>query len=431
MSWGKGLDEILTTIDSAIFNLTYDPQGRRNIAPEGIDVILAWAGNDVYGEWGYLGFTWHNKQKWVKGFDELQCQAATWAPEQKAKVEEAIEKLKILANMPYVKSVTLVSGKSMGTAFALPNAYDNVMQSQAEALAEAGVVLVDPFPLHNLTDRYDTFHMEATAQNLSNTTRRYYALMSGILHDRQNWKASMEIAANSWKIISNLHFRKGNRQEDFNVPPITDLILPHDLVFGAEPPLARHPDEEIVIEAPILQHGVLHWEQLDPVNFDNEFMQNTAQEVTETDRIFLNPDLDAEVTITLEPTHTVQQTVTEILGDVDGRLSEDRALEKLNNEELEAIRFLEPEDPTTVDITEIFFTEPTAKSAPKPKSKPMPKRPPIPPRGRGTSRSPAASPGESVGRIDRRTLMEFGLARATSQTRATICLTRHWRRWGA
>ena len=192
----------------------------------------------------------------MKGFEALQRQAATWAPKQKAKVEEVIIKVKMLANMPIVKTVTLLSGKSTGTAFALPEAYDNAMQSHAEALAEVGVVLVDPFSVHNLTDRYryDNLHMEATAQNLSGTTCWYYALMSGILHDQQIRKASMEIAANSWKIIFDPHFRKGNRQEDFSVPPITDLILPHDLVFGAEPRFARHPDEEIAIEAPILQH---------------------------------------------------------------------------------------------------------------------------------------------------------------------------------
>ena len=254
-------------------------------------------------------------------------------------------------------------------------------------------------PLHNLTDRYDNFHMEATAQNMSGTTRWYYALMSGILHDRQIPRASMEIAANSRKIICDLHFRKGNQQEGYNVPPITDLILCSDVVFGVEPPLARHPDEEIVIDTPITQHEPLHWEQLDPEDFDSEFMRTMAQEITETDRVFLNPDLDAEVTITVEPTDTVQQTVTEIDGDVDGRLSEDRAIEKLNKEELEAIRFIDSKDLATLDIAEIF-TEPTAKSAPKPKSKPMPRRPPTPPRGRGTSRSPAASPRGSVGRVD-------------------------------
>ena len=58
----------------------------------------------------------------------------------------------------------------MCTSFSLPDAYDNAMQSHAEALAEAGVILVDPFPLNNLTDRYDNFHMEATAQNMSGTT---------------------------------------------------------------------------------------------------------------------------------------------------------------------------------------------------------------------------------------------------------------------
>ena len=204
----------------------------------------------------------------------------------------------------------------------------------------------------------------------------------------------MEVAANSRQIIFDLHFRKGNQQEGYNVPPITDLILPSDVVWGGEPPLARHPDEEIVINTPITQHEPLPWEQLDPEDFDSEFMRTMAQEITETDRVFLNPDLDAEVTITVEPTDAVQQTVTEILGDVDGRLSEDRAIEKLNKEDLEAIRFIDTEDLTTLDIAEIF-TEPTAKSAPKPKSKP-----PTPPRGRGTSRSPAASPRGSVGRVD-------------------------------
>ena len=76
-------------------------------------------------------------------------------------------------------------------------------------------------------------------------------------------------------------------------------------------------------------------------DFDNEFMRTMAQEITETDRVFLNPDLDAEVTITVEPTDTVQQTMTEILGDVDGHLSKDRAIEKLNKEDLEAIRFID------------------------------------------------------------------------------------------
>ena len=123
---------------------------------------------------------------------------------------------------------------------------------EAEALAEAGVVLIDPLPLHNMTDRYDNFHMEATAQNLSSTTRWYLALMSGILRDCQIRKASMEIVANSRKIFFDLHF------EGFNVLPITDVLLPTCVTLGVEPLLARHPDEEIVIEAPIVSPGPLH-----------------------------------------------------------------------------------------------------------------------------------------------------------------------------
>ena len=176
MSWSKGWDEILETVDSVLFELTYDPNGRQ-IIPEGIDIILAWAGNDVYGEWGYLGFTW-NKQKWLKGFEELQRQAARWAPKLQAKVEEAVEKLKILASLPHVKSMA-PSRESQWERLSRCRtrmAYDIAMQSHAEALAKAGVIL---------TDRHDHFHMEATAQNLSNTTRWYLALMSGIMTANQ------------------------------------------------------------------------------------------------------------------------------------------------------------------------------------------------------------------------------------------------------
>ena len=143
------------------------------------------------------------------------------------------------------------------------------------------------------------------------------------------------------------------------------------------------------------------------------------------DCVFLNPDLDAEVTIMVEPTDTVQQTVTEILGDVDGRLSEHRANEKLNEEELEAIRFLEPKNPATIDIAEIF-TEPTAKSAPRPKSKPMPKRPPTRPRGRGSSRSLRPLQAEASD-----ALTTPRTSTATFQTLVCSYRTRPWKHWGA
>ena len=176
------------------------------------------------------------------------------------------------------------------------------MQSHAEALARAGIILVDPFPLHNLPDRYDNFHMEATAQNMAATTRWYLSLMSGILRDRQIRKASAELAENSRCIVFALHFRnvQTQAQSGFDVPAITDFIMPHNMVPQSEPHLARHPDEEIIIVAPILQQEPLHWEQLDPEDFDREFMNDVAQEVTEVDRVFLDPDFDAEVTVTVE-----------------------------------------------------------------------------------------------------------------------------------
>ena len=39
MSWGKALDEIVKTVDSAIFDLTFDPQGR-NFARKGSTLFL-------------------------------------------------------------------------------------------------------------------------------------------------------------------------------------------------------------------------------------------------------------------------------------------------------------------------------------------------------------------------------------------------------
>ena len=146
-------------------------------------------------------------------------------------------------------------------------------------------------------------------------------------------------------------------------------------------------------------------------------MQKTQEVIT--DSVFLNPDLDAEVTITLEPTDTVQQTVTEILGDVDSRLLEDSALEKLNNKELGTISFLEPEDPSP------------RSSRSRPPSL-RPRRSPSPCPSVHQRRPEAEAPRGSVGRLTTpRTSIEFGWPTATSQTRSTSCRTIHWRRWGA
>ena len=204
------------------------------------------------------------------------------------------------------------------------------MQSHAKALAQAGIILVDSLPLHNFTGRYDNNNGGDDPEHVSNGPERHpqrEADPTSLLG------AGRELPTHYvWVSLSGWQAQTG-----FDVPAITDLILPHDMVPQSEPPLARRPDEEIIIEAPILQQESLHLEQLDPEDFDREFMNDVAQEVTQVDHVFLDPDLDAEVTVTVEPTDTVLQTV---LADVDGRLSEDRALEKLEAEKLIIPRML-------------------------------------------------------------------------------------------
>ena len=53
MLWGKGLHEIANVIEELI---TDSPDIKY---PDGLDIIVSWAGNDVYGPYGYLGYTWH------------------------------------------------------------------------------------------------------------------------------------------------------------------------------------------------------------------------------------------------------------------------------------------------------------------------------------------------------------------------------------
>ena len=48
MEWGKGLDTVVDTMAAKVYS---DPPG-------GVELICQWSANDVYGNFGYMEYTW-------------------------------------------------------------------------------------------------------------------------------------------------------------------------------------------------------------------------------------------------------------------------------------------------------------------------------------------------------------------------------------
>ena len=83
MEWGKGLDRIIDVIET---NLASAPL-------EGVELIVSWAGNDVYGNYGYLGYTWHLTSQWVKRPQTELDQIEHWPAKQRLMVEKSVDRL--------------------------------------------------------------------------------------------------------------------------------------------------------------------------------------------------------------------------------------------------------------------------------------------------------------------------------------------------
>ncbi|CAE7353670.1 unnamed protein product [Symbiodinium natans] len=243
MKWGYHLDQL---IDEALKHLNE----ARDHHPEGAatHIIFGWSGNDVWGQHGYHGYTWHLQSKFTKRTAEELEQIDTWPAKQKLRVDRACERACKLLHRTDVSGVSFLMG----------------------------CTIIDPVELYEQTSRPDGFHADASDQNLQSTLRWHAAMLRGILTDYRLLAVEQQLIANQREAVFHAHFVLNKPEPFLTVPPASGRIL-SKIVDSPDPPLAREAEEEIVLAGPLLAEA-----EYEVVNDDSAQSCN-PQPITEFD----------------------------------------------------------------------------------------------------------------------------------------------------
>ncbi|CAE7349849.1 unnamed protein product [Symbiodinium sp. CCMP2592] len=348
MRWGKGLGDIVWHVEQELNRVQKWKNGQEPLAPEGVDIIIQWGGNDVYGEYGYKGFSFHMRNAWVRVDDALHDTLSNWETKARKAVEDAKDALVRLSSWKGVSSVTLVAGPHNGEFYGLPEVYDLEMARHSDEVKERGIRIVDPQAHILATERYDGFHMEATHDNVKVTTSWFFHLCSAIMFERWLVKHAMELKANSRGILFHNHFHLGLGLEELDIPPTTDLLIPAEaemVTFPPEaPPVQRFPEEEIVLNQPILSLEKLdELEGVPPTDYVNEVTKE-SEELTVEDMVSRNPNPEDEhLTVeAVDPGSEMEQIVRKMIESVNLVMTDKEAEEVAQETSVAPYEYVEP-----------------------------------------------------------------------------------------
>ncbi|CAE7254022.1 unnamed protein product, partial [Symbiodinium sp. CCMP2592] len=348
MRWGKGLGDIVWYVEQELNRVQKWRNGQEPLAPEGVDIIIQWGGNDVYAEYGYKGFSFHMRNAWVRVDDALHDTLSNWETKARKAVEDAKDALVRLSSRKGVSSVTLVAGPHNGEFYGPPEVYDLEMARHSDEVKERGIRIVDPQALILATERYDGFHMEATHDNVKVTTNWFFHLCSVIMFERWLVKHAMELKANSRGILFHNHFHLGLGLEELDILPTTDLLIPAEaemVTFPPEaPPVQRFPEEEIVLNQPILSLEKLdELEGVPPTDYVNEVAKE-SEEITVEDVVSRNPNPEDEhLTVeAVDPGSEMEQIVRNMIESVNLVMSDKEAEEVAQETGVAPYEYVEP-----------------------------------------------------------------------------------------
>ncbi|CAE7441018.1 MBF1B [Symbiodinium sp. CCMP2592] len=348
MRWGKGLGDIVWNVEQELNRVQRWRNGQEPLTPEGVDIIIQWGGNDVYGEYGYKGFSFHMRNAWVRVDDALHDTLSNWETKARKAVEDAKDALVRLSSRKGVSSVTLAAGPHNGEFYGLPEVYDLEMARHSDEVKERGIRIVDPQALILATERYDGFHMEATHDNVKVTTNWFFHLCSAIMFERWLVKHAMGLKANSRGILFHNHFHLGLGLEELDIPPTTDLLIPAEaemVTFPPEaPPVQRFPEEEIVLNQPILSLEKLdELEGVPPTDYVNEVAKE-SEEITVEDVVSRNPNPEDEhLTVeAVDPGSEMEQIVRNMIESVNLVMSNKEAEEVAQETGVAPYEYVEP-----------------------------------------------------------------------------------------
>ena len=135
-------------------------------------VVVSYAGNDVYGNYGYVGNPWVDTQVLHRNPAKQQA-AYAWQAEM---AESHTQQMRRLADLRQRKDVAalIVICYCDGQSYGLPEDFTRQMVLVSEAFKKMGVMTVAGTTLVRSCTRYDSFHCLNTDAN-RNLFVRYYA----------------------------------------------------------------------------------------------------------------------------------------------------------------------------------------------------------------------------------------------------------------
>ena len=282
MEWGKGLDRIIDVIET---NLASAPL-------EGVELIVSWAGNDVYGNYGYLGYTWHLTSQWVKRPQTELDQIEHWPAKQRLMVEKSVDRLLELRKHTRVRGLTVLVGGDNARFYNLPEEYDLEMDKYAKRFVSEGVTVIDPASLLMRTTRPDGFHMEVTDDNVTTSLQWWNSLLRSITTDRLITRRKAEFVANQRSVVFRNHFQLGKAEKTLTVPPASQRILEPLKDAPELPAEARDEEEQIVLDHPILMM------MPEPVD-EHELRPEGSEEVTQVEQVLFSRDVGSDLPLDL------------------------------------------------------------------------------------------------------------------------------------
>ncbi|CAE7031119.1 unnamed protein product [Symbiodinium sp. CCMP2592] len=279
------------------------------------------------------------RNQWVRIDDPMHDKLVNWETKALKAVEDAKDALVALSSREGVSSVAMVAGPHNGEFYGLPEVYDLEMDRHTEDLKKRGIRIVDPQALILATERYDSFHMEATHENVKMTTMWYFHLASAIMLERWLVKHAMELKANSRGILFHNHFHLGFGLEELDIPPTTDLLIPaaaEMVTFPPEaPPVQRYPEEEIVLNQPILSlEKIDEIEGVAPIDFVGEIMRE-SEDITVEDQEHITVE-------TVDPGSVEEKAVLERIAVVDQVMTSEEAASVAEELGIAPYEFVEP-----------------------------------------------------------------------------------------
>ena len=348
MHWGKDLQTLINGIYRARIQLPDEGES-------GYHLILVWSGHDVYGTYGYLGFTWHHVHPWVVQTEEMIKKAEHWPAKQKARVLQSVEEVIRLRKEPFVKSVTVVM-TNQNAGYGLPEAMDREMTFIANRLRDYGVRVIDSFPLHSETPKVDTYHAEYTPDNMASFVAFYKAMMAGIATDEIIQASKNQFLLRQRSVVFSNAFRLAREVSAAQARAMSLDDMEPPPADAECPPAERVPEEEIVFEGPIM-HEIPEIRQFD---------EEGGEELTAQDLACLNPSPGGDDVIHPEYDLSIPEVarVAEIVEAANSVIDDDAAkVIEAEDEEIEQILFLQPN--MILEDHALHNQGPTPKALPK------------------------------------------------------------------